>query len=308
MKLSTLRSFITITRCGGFTKASDRLFISQPTLSRQIQELEKELGVQLFLRDHKTLSLTREGKLLYREAEAIIDRCDRLPQLLHPDGTAPQKPLSESLHLGLLRAINTQHIYRFLAQLRKSHPYADITLTQNTVTELKHGLSSEQYDAVITLGVYCQGLSNVRVTLLCPNRLLVVVAAAHPLANRNRVSICELENESFLLLNRKNSPIIVDSVISLCVYSGFSPDVSHYINTLEEGLELAAAGKGISFIHSEMLMDGLQQKYHVRFIELEESQTRFNLVLATPQQFHNRLLGELLEMIEQECREYGMDF
>lgn len=303
MKLSSLRSFLMIVRYGGFTKASERLFISQPTLSRQIQELEKELGVQLFLRDHKTLTLTAEGRLLCREAEAIIERCDRLPQLFHPDSLTEKSPLPGSLHVGMLRSFNTQHIYQVLAQLRRSHPEADIMLTQDTVSGLKQGLSGGKYDAVVTLGAYCRGMKHVSVTPLCTNRLLVVVAADHPLVGRDSVSIGELENEDFLLLNRAVSPIIVDWVIGLCVTSGFSPDVSHYINTLEEGLELAAAGKGISFIHSEMLMDGLEQKYNVRFIGLSESQTRFSLVLASPRQLHFPMLDEMIGMLEQRVAE-----
>ena len=81
MKLSTLRYFVAIAKYGSYTKASELLLISQPSLSRQIQDLEEELGVQLLVRDRKKVMLTEDGELLFHEASAIIERCDRLPDL-----------------------------------------------------------------------------------------------------------------------------------------------------------------------------------------------------------------------------------
>ena len=63
MNLSSLRNFIVIAHCGGFTKAAEQLLVSQPTLSRQIRELEEELGVQLFERNRSGLQITDAGTL-----------------------------------------------------------------------------------------------------------------------------------------------------------------------------------------------------------------------------------------------------
>ena len=84
MKLSSLRNFLVITSCGSFTRAAEQLLISQPTLSRQIKELEQELGVSLYERNKEGLQLSEAGEIVMEEAADIIERCDRLYALFRP--------------------------------------------------------------------------------------------------------------------------------------------------------------------------------------------------------------------------------
>lgn len=279
MKLSTLRCFTVVAQYGSFTKASERLPLSQPTLSRKIQELEAELGTRLFLRENRELRLTENGRLLLREAAAILERCDRIPELLHAnhiDGKGRNPP--EVLKIGYQKFFNTQWIYQAINQIRQEETDSDILLTQNTVSELKEGLATGQFDAVFTLQAYFEQASGYRVLPFRRNRLLLVVPELHPLAGAGKVKIRELREEKFVLLNRQYSPIIVDYVVSLCVRNGFSPNTVAYVNSAEEGLELAAEGKAISFLHSEMRMEGLERKYRVKFLDIDEKEV--NLAFA----------------------------
>ena len=98
MELKALRCFVAVAEQLNFTKAAETLYISQPTLSIHIRELENELGAALFLRDHRQVFLTNQGVALLPAARQILESVDALPSLVRE---AAIIPLPEVLHIGL---------------------------------------------------------------------------------------------------------------------------------------------------------------------------------------------------------------
>lgn len=298
MNLSSLRNFIVIAHCGGFTKAAEQLLVSQPTLSRQIRELEEELGVQLFERNRSGLQITDAGTLALEEAIEIVDRCDRLPKLFRPDEERKaRRTIREVLRIGCQYFLDTEGVYRAIAEVRREAPDSEVMLHQGNVPELKQGLMNNRFDAVFSLQIYYESIPGVKTLPFLANRLQVVVSDRHPMAERESVKLRELKDEPFILLQREYSPIVVDYLIAGCVNNGFSPEVSHYVSNGEEGLRLAAAGEGIAFLASRMRMEGMESRYHVRFLELEEKEANLPLVIAyrekNPKYTLRRLIGAL---------------
>jgi len=125
MKLSSLRNFIVITRCGSFTKASEQLLISQPTLSRQIMDLEQELGVSLYERTKDGLQLSEAGETLMVEAVEIVERCDRLSRLFHPAAES-RKVTHEVLKIGFQTFFNIEDLRAILDRFRVTETETEI--------------------------------------------------------------------------------------------------------------------------------------------------------------------------------------
>ena len=301
MNLSSLRNFIVIAHCGSFTKAAEQLLVSQPTLSRQILELEDELGVQLFERNKTGLQITDAGALLVEEATEIVDRCDRLPKLFHSGEERETRPaVREVLRIGCQYYLDTEEVYRAIAEVRRQAPDSEVLLYHGNIPELRQGLTSNRFDAVFGLQIYCERIPGVKMCPFMDNRLQVVVSADHPLAERERVKLSQLKDEPFILLQRQYSPIVVDHLIAACVNDGFSPEVSHYVSNGEEGLRLAAAGEGITFLASRMRMEGMEARYHVRFLELEEKEADLPLVMAYREKNPKRTLSRLIRALEPE--------
>lgn len=271
MKLTTLRYFITVAQYGNYTRASEFLYVSQPTLSRQIQELEVELGVQLFIRDKKALLLTEAGKILLNEATEIVERCDRLPELFQ-DASFKRKKVSQVVKIGYQNNFNMQEIYPIIQQITEENPDSDFVFQQGTSSELRQGLQSDRFDVVFALKVYFENMPGINTIPLLHNRLKVVIPANNPLAQKEYVKFSDLKRENFILIYRQNAANVVDYVISNCIKSGFSPNATHYINTIQEGLELAALGRGITFLHSGMQTKGMEEKYNVRFLDIHEEE------------------------------------
>lgn len=294
MKLSTLRYFISVAQYGNYTRASESLYISQPTLSRQIQELEIELGVQLFIRDKKSLLLTDAGKLLLSEAIEIVERCDRLPELFRDD-SFKRKKVSQVVKVGYQNSFNMQEIYPIIQQIRQENPDSDFVFQQCSSSELKQGLQSDRFDVVFALKVYFENMPGINAIPLLCNRLKVVVPRSNPLAKKEYVKFSDLKKENFILIHRQNAANVVDYVISNCIKSGFSPNATHYINNLQEALESAALGKGITFVHSGMQTNGMEEKYNVRFLDIyEEDEAVFEFSAIYKKKNKNSILRMLL--------------
>ena len=109
MKLSCLRAFVAAAQYGSFTRAAEHLFLSQSALSRQIRELETELGVRLFERDNKKEPrLSAEGQLLLANAMEIVESCDRFPRLVSGSGGK----VAVNLRVGIEKSFDTGRIYQ----------------------------------------------------------------------------------------------------------------------------------------------------------------------------------------------------
>lgn len=299
MKLSSLRYYIAVAKYSSFTKASDRLFISQPTLSRTIQELEEELGTQLFIRDRRSLKLTEDGILLLKEATAIVEHSDSLPGLFG-DANADGGRVPDVIKIAYQRYFDIQWVYPQFNTFMKEHSNCEILLEQADVPELKKGIEDGSYDAVFGLIPFFKRIRGLAIVPVEQNCLQLVVPEKHWLASQKSVSMDELELEDFILLNRKYSPIVVDHVISQCIRHGFSPNASHYVDNMEEALELVGLGKGISFSHSGMRLEGMAKRYHVAFLETEDNGADLDFALVYREERKNQNLVTLLEKIGKE--------
>lgn len=300
IKLSTLRYFLEIAKCQSFTKASEKLYISQSALSRQIQELENELGTQLFRRDYKTLRLTEDGHSFLPVAKDIVDRCDRAASMFRTDKIQEQEE-TPRLHVGYQRFFNSKQIYGVREKLSKDYPTLDFMMTEGTPQELSEAILNDSLDLVFVLNVYLpKNTSGLRIIPVEHNRLQLIVPKNHPLAKRKSVSIRELEDEDFILMNRPKSPMIVDYVTHLCMRNGFTPHASYYINDALQAIELVAAGKGISFLHSGMRIDMLSSYYHIIAIDIDEADLELDLCAAYRISNRKPVLMELLKELKIE--------
>jgi DNA-binding transcriptional LysR family regulator len=298
MKLSVLRNFIVIAQCGSLTRASEQLLISQPTLSRQVRELEEELGTSLFERSKEGLQLNEAGERLVTEASDIVERCDRLPSLFQTERQSESdKSVREVLRIGYHSFFNMGEVYQAAAALRKEAPKSEIMLLPDGVNELREGLLSNRYDVLFSMKAYYEDVPGLRILPFRENRFQLVVPADHHLAARERVSIGELRSEPFILLHRVHSPVTVDRIISLCVKNGYSPRAVAYVHSMEEGLRLAGAGQGITFFFSQMQMEGLAQRYHVRFLDFEDAEASVPLALVCKEKNQKQTLRRLIALL-----------
>lgn len=300
MKLTTLKYFVEVATEMSFTKAAEKLYISQPTLSRHIQELETELGVVLFKRRSHSLELTNEGQTVLTEASAILKQIDHLSHLFDASNRTKQAPTV--LKIGYLANFKLGKMYQLLNQFKAGHPDVQFIMQQDTPMNLADGLADGRFDLVFCLASYFQSQLAISQTFFMENHLQIALPRHHRLSQKKQLHFADLKRETFILLERQQSPVIVDYVITQGLKNGFNLKANHYVNTLDEGLSMVAVGKGLAFLYSGMNDNMLEERYQLKIADLVDDSLNQNIVVAVNKQHQGHRLKELYELIRDKSQ------
>jgi len=199
MELRHLRYFVAVAESLNFTKAAVRLRIAQPALSRQIQDLEEEIGVDLFMRSTRGVTLTAEGKLFLGEALEILKHAS--------DAVEKTRALARGeygeLHVGYSPSPTVELLPPALGLFQKSAPRVTVRLHDLAGNELAEGLRDGTLELAVmqrSIGVNAVGL---HFEPLHSYPICVAIAPAHPLAKLKAIPLHRLEMEKLVVFNRR---------------------------------------------------------------------------------------------------------
>lgn len=185
LKRAHLRHFIALAETGGFTAASRRLNLTQPTVSVSIAELERTIGVPLIERERRSIRLTQAGRRLLVLARGI-EREFRTAETALGSGRTPLRPLT----LGTLASISSAMLLRLRAAFGEGRP---LVIIEGTDAELRRRFGAQQLDAVLTL---LNPGEDARFSL--EEDYVVLMSRRHPLAGRRDVAAEELSTETMV--------------------------------------------------------------------------------------------------------------
>jgi len=248
MELRQLRYFIAVAERLSFSKAAQELHVTVPPLSRQVRQLEDEFGVRLFVRDRRHVALTDAGRMLLREARALVAQTARVSDCVR---------LARCGEAGLVRMGIApglgEHISRVVLEHAKRYPAVELQYQ-----EMLSGLQGKPLlEAEIDVGfVRCVFDSFlVDSEILFEERLVVHVSKASPLAKRRSLRIKDLASETVLLPNRQFCPSMYDKTLELFAQAGISPNVQSVPLTpspnSDSQIVLVACRKGIFIMPDE---------------------------------------------------------
>lgn len=290
MEFRELRYFLAVAEELHFGRAARRLHISQPPLTHHIQKLEADLGVRLFDRSPRSVSLTAAGAAMVEEARKIVGDIDEL-----------RGAVQRARHgkIGLLRAgfmssipfARGPSLFDWL-----THDLTDVTVTW-------HGLrTSEQINALramqidigfIHLPADHRGLT---VRPIAVGRFVLAVHRSHPLAGRRRASLKSFRDDGFVLPPRDISPGLYDLLIGACTSAGFSPVVRHRAREFLAILSLVSIGSGVALVPGWLREAGFPG---VSFIELTDDVPMAQLAIVWHPENPSPTLARALEALER---------
>lgn len=246
--LKQIRYFLTVADLGGFTPAAASLFVAQPALSRQIAQLEAELGFALFERNPRGVALTTAGEH-YRERVSGIERqlslaADEAAQLARGNVGVLRLLHSSSIPLDSLLPV----IRKFLQLAPGARIDLDRLSSEAQVSEIAKGSADV---GVIRLPVLRRDPAVDFIEL--PNeRLWVALPADHHLVGADQISLADLAQESFVSAVHRERGGLARRVTELCVARGFLPRLARVISRKTSMLDLVAAGLGIAVVPQRM--------------------------------------------------------
>lgn len=243
MDLRQLRYFVTVARERNFTRASEILHIAQPPLSRQIQLLEEELGVELLTRRSRPVKLTAAGRLFYEEALQVLGRVEQMKEAARRVGRSEQRVIT----IGFVASTLYGGLPMVVRRLREQHPELDVRLVEMMSGEQIEGLKSGRID--IGFGRVRANDSAVERVVLREERLVAALPAGHPLAgDETPLPLSALDGQKLIVYPNAPRPSFADQVLSLLQDHGIHPAGLQEVRELQTALGLVAAEAGICVV------------------------------------------------------------
>lgn len=247
MELRHLRYFVAVAEAGAFSRAATRLGITQPALSRQVRDLEVELGVRLFERAGRRVLLTSDGEGLLRRGRDILTAAAELGE----HAQAIRGGQAGLLRVGASPQAIQSFLAPFLAQYLKSRPQIEVHLIEEGGLRLPALV--ERGDAHLAFGVL-RGGEPLEGRLLFAVRTLAVVSPTHRLKRRATVDITDLGNEPALLLRHGFGTR--DVFDGACRTARVRPRIVLESGDPQSLVALAESGRGVAVVPSTVLFSG----------------------------------------------------
>src|SRR5437868_10542430 len=196
VEIRHLRYFLAVAGAGSFSRAADRLGISQPSISQQMRDLEAGLRVSLFQRRGKRILLTAAGLVFQEHARAILRQLENFLDELSRDSVQ----LRGALHLGIVPWLDAALVPQLLGLFAARHPNVNLTVTEISSDDIETALEEGRLD--VGLGFLTRHSPNLRYERLSSDEFALIVPAGHPWWNRRMVRLSELHQQRLLQLPR----------------------------------------------------------------------------------------------------------
>jgi DNA-binding transcriptional LysR family regulator len=247
MNLNQLKYFLVIVETGSFTKASERLFITQPSLSVGIQKLEESLGVKLFERRKKKFSLTSAGRCFLKKAKDILDEIESVKEELRHHCSS-----FKVLRLGTLNTIAVVHLANLIRNFCKFYPNIVIEQLSGNILELRNWLENGDIDMAISI---LGDKEDKRTSQsLFQQSYSIAVTEDHPLAERKSLSFSELDRLPYIDRIHCEKR---DELQRLFVARGVYPKTTYRATHDELSNALICAGIGLAIMPNQGSIPGI---------------------------------------------------
>lgn len=196
MELRQLEYFLMVSDLTSFTRAAERLYVSQPAVTNAVRSLEEELGIQLFDRSQRKVSLTTEGKIFYRHIQNIMQGISTTLSEINDLKSHNRGHLT----IGVTPLAGIPSTSRLLAEFRTAYPNISISLVEDNVRTLLELLHTNKLDFAFVFDLPEQEQARLHCLPLPQEELMVCCSRYHRLCRMNSVTLAALTEESFLLM------------------------------------------------------------------------------------------------------------
>ncbi|MFT3784011.1 MAG: LysR family transcriptional regulator [Nibricoccus sp.] len=239
MELHQLRYFVNVAETGNFTRAAERSFVSQPSLSQQIINLEKELKHKLFHRLGRKAVLTEAGTVFLERARRILFEVDDTTRELQDS-----PGLERKITVGAITTLAPYLMPQLIALCRSRLPHLQVNVREDFRSDLTKAVLEGELDlAIVSLPVKDPQIS---VEVLFQETLLLVVGKPHPLASKPEVTTADLVDQTWILLGSGSS--LANQIQRFCGDHNFEPKIGYRCAQVATVKALVALGAGISIL------------------------------------------------------------
>lgn len=244
------RYFIAVAEELNFSRAADRLKMSQPPLSQAILQLERQLGTTLLNRSSRSVLLTEAGHLFLEQCRLLVGASERAREV----ATLANGGLAGTLRIGAVASAFSETLPQILQRFRASRPLVELHVQEIDTHHGRDALERRELDvAIIRQTVTGRRLRSVP---LRRDHFVVAMPEDHRLSGgEGPISLADFRDEPWVWLPRHISPDYHDELVAACRQAGFSPEAQHYANSINSQLAMVRCGLGVTLAPESSVTD-----------------------------------------------------
>ncbi|MGE6256489.1 cidABC operon transcriptional activator CidR [Heyndrickxia sporothermodurans] len=240
MDIQHLKYFVAVATEGNFTKAAQKLYVSQPTISKMVKSIEDELGVILFDRTGKQAKLTDAGEIILVQAQNIIKSFENLS--LELDDLMSLK--TGSIQIGLPPMVGARFFPKIIQEFHKEYPNITVQLVEDGAKKVERDVGNGTLDLGVV--VLPTNEEQFHTFSFVNERLMLLTHPNHPLSKKESATLLDLKQESFILFRKDFA--LHERIITECVRVGYHPHVINESSQWDFISEMVAANLGIALL------------------------------------------------------------
>tara|TARA_R110002096_G_scaffold112163_10_gene244480 strand:- start:736 stop:1623 length:888 start_codon:yes stop_codon:yes gene_type:complete len=250
MELRHLRYFVMAAEEANISRAAARLNVSQPAVSRQIKDLEEELGLPLFVREPNGLSLTEGGAAALAHAREILRQSNTMVDAME---ALANRQASVSVKVGFLPTALPGFLADGMRQFNRKYKNVSVQIFEMTPTEQEDALRNGEIDLAL-IGELCPNVKrDYHVDTIRRTEMAMVLPDDHPLAGRKSVDLSEFGEDTFVTLHEKHFPGRPQMMADMFSKAGINPEVTMHAKGLSELLGLVGGGAGVAMAPADLV-------------------------------------------------------
>ncbi len=292
MDLTQIRYFVTAAETLNFREAARRHGVSQSSVSRQIGDLEEQLGVSLFTRTNRSVVLTEEGASFMPYAMDLLRTADSAAYLMQQMG-------QKKGHLSVATVSTSAPVLiKCLDIFFKRYPDIAVNVMLNNGREQVMAMREEKYDFHFAYAAMLPDNGRMDYLVTHTDKLVLVVPKGHRLTN-GPLDFAELKKERFLISYEAGYPLLFNHIIDMCRAHDYTPENLKRFDKAESVLLAVSAGLGVSIMPSALPAQYFAS--NVDIVPIDDLETQRTYIAAWPRQTTNESVPLFLDVIREVC-------
>ncbi len=247
MELQQLQYVVEVARQKNFTRAADKINVSQSTLSQQIAKLEDELGVKLFDRKSRTVGLTQVGEEFINQAKVLLEDLEKSKQIVQE-----YKGLVKgTLRIGAIASLGRIAFANMMTEFYRQYPGVKLEIVQVGTYGLLDRLAAKEIDVAFVIMPAEDQYRDIDFRHLAYDGYVLALPASHRLAGKKTLDLTEIASENFIFHPATDRMFFI--CLEACLKAGFTPNIVCESNHSPTCLSLISAGMGIGFFPLEKI-------------------------------------------------------
>jgi DNA-binding transcriptional LysR family regulator len=288
MEFRHLRYFLMLAEELHFGRAAQRLSISQPPLSLNIQQLEASVGAQLFNRNSRGVQLTAAGQALVPAARALLAQATAAAR----EARDVAEGQSGQLHIGFAGTLLYCGLPQILSRFQTSHPRLRLVLRELSSSEQLSELLRDRLDVGFVHTPRVPGFEQI---LVASQAWVACLPAGHPLAGASSLRLDELAGQDLVVVSRTVSPDYHERILMLCEQAGWMPQVVHELRHWLSVVSLVSQGLGVALVPQALQQSALAGAV---FVPLREVDVRYDTRCLWRSDRDQTALGDFVQVVQ----------